>query len=61
MLRRLLRAPCQAAGSAALTALAVSTVLEALASRCGFVGFGGLHMYGDEAARKLRAQVTVAT
>jgi hypothetical protein len=41
MLRQLLRAPCQAAGSAASAALAVLAVLEALASRWGLGGFGG--------------------
>ena len=40
VLRQLLRASNQAAGSADVTALAVLVVLEALALCCGF-GFGG--------------------
>ena len=56
MLRRLLWAPSQAAGSAASTTLPILAVLETLASHCGFGGFGGWWLaYGNEAARELCA------
>ena len=62
MLRRRLRAPSEAAGSAASTTLPVLAVLETLASRCGFGGFGGWRLaYGNEAARELYAVATMAT